>query len=155
MTFLEIEFGTDAFRKECELRHKVLRLPLGLSLYDEDLSQESQEMHFGLFDEGALVACVIAVALSPAEVKIRQMAVSDERRGQGHGRSVIRCLEKHLVGKGFTHCSMHARITAVGFYEKLDYSRIGSEFIEVGIPHVRMEKCLTGGGLNPPICGGC
>jgi len=39
-------------------------------------------MHFGLFDQGgSLAACAIAVALSPAEAKIRQMAVSLEHQG--------------------------------------------------------------------------
>jgi predicted GNAT family N-acyltransferase len=37
---------------------------------------------------------------------------------------------------------MHARKTAVGFYEKLGYKRIGNEFLEVTIPHYAMEKAL-------------
>ncbi len=100
-------------------------------------------MHFGLFDEGALVACVIAVALSPTEAKIRQMAVDGGHQGQGCGRRIILCLENHLAGQGFVHFSMHARMSAAGFYEKLGYSKTGREFIEVGIPHIKMEKRLT------------
>jgi hypothetical protein len=37
---------------------------------------------------------------------------------------------------------MHARKTALGFYEKLGYSRQGEEFTEVTIPHYIMEKAL-------------
>jgi predicted GNAT family N-acyltransferase len=37
---------------------------------------------------------------------------------------------------------MHARMTAVGFYTKLGYAKVGHEFREVGIPHVRMEKYI-------------
>ncbi len=38
---------------------------------------------------------------------------------------------------------MHARKTAVGFYEKLGYKVTGKEFVEITIPHVVMEKKLT------------
>jgi predicted GNAT family N-acyltransferase len=37
---------------------------------------------------------------------------------------------------------MHARKTAMGFYEKLGYEKIGDEFTEVTIPHYKMEKRL-------------
>jgi predicted GNAT family N-acyltransferase len=37
---------------------------------------------------------------------------------------------------------MHARKTALGFYEKLGYRVAGDEFIEVTIPHYVMEKDL-------------
>jgi predicted GNAT family N-acyltransferase len=142
MNFLEIEHGSAAYRQECELRHRVLRVPLGLSLHDEDLSQERLQTHFGLFDGGALVACVIAAPLSPTAAKIRQMAVSAEHQGQGCGRRIIAGLEAHLAARGVVQLSMHARLTAVGFYEKLGYARTGPEFTEVGIPHVKMEKRL-------------
>jgi predicted GNAT family N-acyltransferase len=37
---------------------------------------------------------------------------------------------------------MHARTTAVGFYQKLGYARTGEEFTEVTIPQYIMEKGL-------------
>ena len=140
MTFLEIPYGSESYQAEYALRHEVLRVPIGLSLHDENLSHERDQLHFGLFEDGKLVACVIAVLLLPNEAKIRQMAVSPEHQGQGCGRRIIEDLEQHLASRGVTHFSMHARMSAVGFYEKLGYTRIGKEFPEVGIPHIRMEK---------------
>lgn len=144
MKCLEIEFGSDAYKKECDLRNAVLRIPLGLSLFEEDLSLEIQQLHFGLFDESNnLMACAIAVVCSPKEAKIRQMAVSPEHQGKGCGSSIIHFIEAKLVKQGITHLHMHARMTAVNFYEKLGYVRGGQEFVEVGIPHVKMEKSLN------------
>ena len=142
MTFTEIPYGSSAYQAECTLRHEVLRLPIGLSLHDEDLSGERDQLHFGLFDDDELVACVIAVVISPTEAKIRQMAVRPEHQGMGCGRRLIEGLEQHLIAKGVTRFAMHARMSAVGFYEKLGYSGIGEEFTEVGIPHVRMERTI-------------
>lgn len=99
-------------------------------------------MHFGLFDSGELVACVIAVPLSTTEAKVRQMVVSEEWQGKGCGRELMQSLEADLAGRGLTHLFMHARVAAAGFYEKLGYSITGEEFIELGIAHVRMEKRL-------------
>lgn len=146
VTFREIEFGSTAFLRECELRQNVLRTPIGLSLDDEDLTCESTQMHFGLFVRDVLVACVIAVAISSKEAKVRQMAVSPESQRRGYGRQILERLEIELVQRGFAHVWMHARATAIGFYEKLGYTGVGAEFVEVGIPHIKMEKCLTSRG---------
>ncbi len=143
MTFRRIEFGSDDFRRECDLRHQILREPIGLSLSDEDLSDEKHQCHFGLFDdEGGLLACIIAVPLSSTRAKLRQMAVSEAFQNQGCGRQIIRKLETRVEESGFVHVFMHARSSVVGFYEKLGYSKTGDEFLEVGIPHFRMEKDL-------------
>jgi predicted GNAT family N-acyltransferase len=39
---------------------------------------------------------------------------------------------------------LHARETAVAFYENLAYSKVGDRFVEVTIYHWAMEKRLTG-----------
>lgn len=144
MIFREIAFESEDYRQECVLRNLVLRIPLGLSLYDEDLGLEKTQLHFGLFDDsGRLVGCVVAVPLSPCEAKIRQMAVGPDCQGKGNGRSMIYRIEDHLERRGFTRLCLHARTTAVGFYEKMCYKKTGAEFVEVGIPHVRMEKILA------------
>ena len=40
--------------------------------------------------------------------------------------------------------TMHARETAVPFYERLGYATVGARFEEVTIPHFKMEKRLRG-----------
>jgi TatD DNase family protein len=141
--FRQIPFESDEYRKECELRQEALRKPIGLNLYDEDLSKEKDQLHFGLFESnGVLVGCVIAALLSPSRARIRQMAVAPEHQGKGYGRVIIEQLETVLLQRGLTDLFMHARMTAVGFYEKLGYVKSGKEIIEVGIPHVRMKKRL-------------
>ena len=141
MKFQEIKFGSSDYRKECELRNKILRIPIGLSLFDDNLGIEEQQMHFGLFDQDKnLIACVIAVACTPTEIKIRQMSVESKHQGKGYGRRIINAVEEKLLQQGFTHFCLNARITAAGFYEKLGYIRVGHEFTEVGLAHIRMEK---------------
>jgi predicted GNAT family N-acyltransferase len=149
LDFHGITFGSDEYKQTCELRNEVLRLPLGLDLYSEDLQQEKDQSHFGLFDHGkSLIACVVAVPQASGQAKLRQMAVKTGYEGQGIGRRMLLSLEALLASQGMTQLSLHARISAAGFYEKLGYVRSGEPFVEVGIPHIRMEKQQQ--SLNKP-----
>ena len=141
MIFREIAFGSDDYRRECSLRDEVLRVPLKLSLRDEDLSAESDQLHFGLFDpEGGILACVVVIPVSADDARIRQMAVSPLHQGTGLGRKLMTGLERNLRSRGFTRFTLHARASALGFYQKLDFTVTSGEFLEVGIPHFVMEK---------------
>ena len=143
MRFAEFSWGSPEYRMECELRHAVLRVPLGMSLFDEDLTAERHQRHFGLFlTDGTLAACAIAAPVSAEETKIRQMAVRADLQGQGCGRTLMTRLQEILAADGIRHFSLHARCHVAGFYESLGYARSGAEFIEVGIPHVKMVKTL-------------
>ncbi len=141
--FRQIEYGSADYDLTYQLREEVLRKPLGLSLHQEDLAAEQTMLHFGLFHEnGGLLACVIAVPLSPTKAKIRQMAVQPSHQGQGMGRQVIEALEWELLSRGFCEVELHARAAVQGFYRSLGYTVTGQEFVEVGIPHVPMAKTL-------------
>jgi len=144
MIFRKIDFKSENYESECALRDEVLRRPLGLSLYDEDLSGEGAQLHFGLFDSNnTLSACVIAVPVSAHEVKLRQMAVQSDCQLQGLGRRILNDLEKFFEKQAVVVFSLHARLSALGFYEKSGYVVTGGEFIEVGIPHAKMVKRIA------------
>ncbi|WP_417394691.1 GNAT family N-acetyltransferase [Gimesia chilikensis] len=143
MSFLEIPFQSRWYEQACELRNRLLRLPLGLDLKSEDLSPESEYLHFGIEQDGQLIACVLAVPLGSGRAKLRQMAVSGECQGQGIGRRLIESVEDCLVQQGFQVVELDARREAVGFYEKLGYVSEGDEFISVTIPHQRMTKVIA------------
>ncbi len=143
MFFREIAFGTDEYRLECALRNDVLRKPLGLALTVEELAKEEGQLHFGLFEpDDNLVACVVAVKLSPTDARIRQMAVSPIHQRRGVGKRLMKELEANLRSRGFTTFVLHARASAVGFYEKLGYEVVGDEFVDLTVAHFRMVKVV-------------
>src|SRR5215510_10115196 len=103
MKFREISFGTREYGLECSLREEVLRRPLGLPLSEEDRENEEHQLHFGLFGpDDELLACVVAVKLSPSKARIRQMAVSPTLQGKGLGQRLMTELEWNLQARGFT-----------------------------------------------------
>lgn len=144
MNVKEIRHGSTEYQQECALRQEVMRKPLGLNLYDENLAVECEQFHFGLFDDkDQLVACVIAAPVTATEAKIRQMAVRPSLQGKGCGRLLLEAAEKVLAQRGFTDLYLNSRMTAIGFYERLGYQKIGPEFMEVGTPHVKMCKSVS------------
>ena len=143
MVVLPIQHATADYHAECALRHEVLRVPLGLDLYAENLAAESDQLHFGLFVEtDGLVACVIAVPEAPGQARFRQMAVRPAHQGRGFGRTLLAAVEADLRARGFFRFHLHARLTAAGFYATLGYTPDGPGFTEVGLPHVRMIKTI-------------
>jgi ribosomal protein S18 acetylase RimI-like enzyme len=143
MTFREIAFGSPEYRAERLLREEVLRKPLGLTLGEDDVAADEDQMHFGLFAPGnALVACVVAVEISPTESRLRQMAVSPARQRTGLGERLMEGVERILKARGVERIVLNARTSAAGFYEKLGYRAVGREFVQLTLPHVKMSKKL-------------
>jgi len=70
------------------------------------------------------------------------MAVPNSLQGKGIGRALMIFAENIARDMGYRILIMHARKTALGFYQKLGYSAKGEEFVEVTIPHFIMEKSL-------------
>lgn len=141
--FREIFPGTSAYAQERVLRDTLLRQPLGLTMDAEEQDWEDGTRHFGLFDEAdTLMACVLASPLPDGSVRLRQMAVSSASQSSGFGRSLMLQAEAELRRSGAKSLSLHARDTAIGFYEKLGYSRVGEIHIELNIPHQWMRKTL-------------
>jgi len=142
-----IQHGTEAYQASLQLRHQILREPLGMDLYDgsyDDLSQESRYYHFGAFNEaGELVSSVIGIPTATHEVRIKQMVVAEDQRNQGVGKRLFMAFEAYLLNLGFQVFVLHARMTAHGFYLNMGYAIVGEEFEEVGLPHYKMSKTFT------------
>lgn len=126
-----------------KLRDEILRKPLGLSFAPEELSREKEDILIGAFDEDKILACCLLTRVDNSTVKLRQMAVQGNLQGKGIGASIMGFAENIARDKGYSKLMMHARDTAIGFYEKFGYKIRGEEFTEVNVPHHVMEKRLS------------
>jgi N-acetylglutamate synthase-like GNAT family acetyltransferase len=124
------------------LREEILRRPLGLHFDKKELEEEKKDVLIGAFDDDRILGCCLLSPVSDRQVRLRQMAVRNNLQGKGIGRALMSFAENVARDQGYKTLIMHARKTAVGFYEKLGYQQVGKEFIEVTIPHVVMEKTL-------------
>jgi GNAT superfamily N-acetyltransferase len=125
-----------------KLRLDILRQPLGLSFTPEELEREKNDILIGAFEEDEMLGCCMLTETEPGTVRLRQMAVSGSLQGKGIGAQMMQFAENVARDYGYKKLTMHARKSAIGFYEKFGYQLHGGEFIEVSIPHYVMEKRL-------------
>jgi GNAT superfamily N-acetyltransferase len=137
-----IEWGSPDYREARLLRDRVLRQPLGLSLADEPEEREQDWSHFGVFEGGALLGCVIGVPVESGTIRIRQMVVHEVWRGTGLGKQLLLEAERRLRQAGWTTFVLDSRAGAVTFYTRLGYREEGRPFTALGIVHQRMIKTV-------------
>jgi len=137
-----IDHGTKEYQQMVNLRMEILRKPLGLSFDAAELEKEKEDVLMGAFEDEKLLGCCLLTRMDQHTMRLRQMAVPNSMQGKGIGRALMIFAENIARDLGYKKLCMHARKTALGFYEKLGYSASGEEFIEVTIPHYIMEKSL-------------
>lgn len=125
------------------LRFEIMRKPLGLSFTPEELAKEKDDILIASFDDDEILGCCILTDIKNGCVRLRQMAVQKNMQGKGIGESMMTFAENLARDKGYKTLTMHARDTAIGFYEKFGYKVKGEEFTEINIPHHIMEKKLV------------
>jgi N-acetylglutamate synthase-like GNAT family acetyltransferase len=142
MGLKQIDHGSVAYAEMVNLRREILRKPLGLSFSEEELANEKHDILIAAFDDDDMVGCCMLCTINEERIKLRQMAVHENVQGKGFGAAILHFAENIARDKGYKIVFMHARKTAVGFYEKLGYQINSDVFNEVNIPHYVMEKRL-------------
>lgn len=142
MPIKQIDHGSKEYRQMVELRTEILRKPLGLSFKKEELEREKDDILIGAFEEDKMLGCCLLTRVDKNSIRLRQMAVQNNLQGKGIGATMLNYAENVARDAGYKNMIMHARKTAVGFYEKLDYKVTSDEFEEITIPHFIMEKKL-------------
>ena len=143
MPIRQIDFGTGEYKQMIHLREEILRKPLRLTFEADELDNEINDILIAAFDEEKMLGCCILTRIDDRVVRLRQMAVQNNLQGKGIGASMMNFAENLARDSGYKKLMMHARKTAVGFYEKLGYKVSGHEFIEVSLPHYIMSKKLS------------
>ena len=103
-------------------------------------------VHWGAFVGGKCVG--VASLFAERGVRLRGMAVEPDLCGQGIGTALIRHIQRTAAEKGQSlWCS--ARVSAVGFYEKLGWETEGDVFnVPLIGPHYIMRWNASGSGAT-------
>ncbi|MDQ6756073.1 MAG: GNAT family N-acetyltransferase [Bacteroidota bacterium] len=142
MPIKQIDHGTKEYQQMVELRNEILRKPLGLVFHKDELERETEDILIAAFEEDKMLGCCLLTKVDNQCVRLRQMAVQNNLQGKGIGATMMNYAENVARDAGYSKLIMHARKTAIGFYEKLGYKVTGNEFEEITIPHYIMEKKL-------------
>lgn len=139
-----IPFASTAYALSIALRHTILRAPLGLHFTLPELHAEQDHFHLVAWVGPEIVGCLVLAPVDLHTVRMRQVAVRADHQFSGVGTALVRFSEAVAREHFFETLTLHARRSAVPFYQKLGYRDDPEEFFEVGIPHIRMWLRLGG-----------
>jgi len=76
--------------------------------------------------------------------QVRQVVVASSAQGLGVGRELMTAIERVAAEEGALELWLHARHTAFGFYEALNWEFVGEPFVSelTGVLHREMRKRL-------------
>lgn len=139
MEFKLLYDTTDEIKK---LRFDTFVIERGVPKELEFDGKDSEFLHFTLWEGDKIIACLRANE-NDELLHMGRFAVVKELRKNGYGKILIEKLEEYAKEKGFSGIELSAVETAVGFYEKMGFEKIGDFYLETGVPHIYMKKEFT------------
>ena len=104
---------------------------------------DDKAVHLVGYDNGKPAAvCRFFCDDEHSSYMIGRIAVVKELRGKHLGEQMVLAAEKFIKETGGEKALLSAQLRASGFYEKLGYTKSGSEYYDEYCPHVLMSKEL-------------
>ncbi|HLL60416.1 MAG TPA: GNAT family N-acetyltransferase [Candidatus Nitrosocosmicus sp.] len=137
------------FQKYYQLRWKVLRQPWGQPEGSEKDELEHQSIHIMACINKEVVGVGRLHFNSSQEAQIRYMAIDEKHNGKGIGSHILQKLERRAKKNKASYIVLHARETAIPFYEKNGYSILEKSHIFFGnIHHFKMIKNIISDSIK-------
>lgn len=110
-------------------------------LYEMELDEDNDGIHFGAFTDDKLVG-IISLFHQGAVFQFRKLAVLPEYQKTGIGNSLLNRVETYAHSEHGTSVWCNARISAIGFYLKSGYNHTGRLFSKNGFDYEILEKTI-------------
>jgi GNAT superfamily N-acetyltransferase len=121
------------------LRQKVL-YP-AQKLYEMEMEEDQGGIHFGAFTDNKLVG-IVSLFQKADDFQFRKFAVDPDYQGNGIGNALLTYITDFARAEGGKRLWCNARLSAIGFYEKNDFSHTGEFFSKNGFDYEKLEKQL-------------
>lgn len=108
-------------------------------LYEMELDEDQEGIHFGAFTDDKLVG-VVSLFQTETSFQFRKLAVSTEYQKMGIGNALLLRVEEFAGSEGGTLIWCNARVSAIGFYMKAGYAHTGELFAKNGFDYEILEK---------------
>ena len=165
---MNVKFHTgtesDIYRDAVMLRKQIFVEEQGIELHREMDDLDGESVHFVAYVAGVPVgtARIYSVegvgagdsasvstgdgAESDSAAKLGRVAVAKAFRHQGIALAMCRFCVEYAREQGFSQVYVNAQTYISSLYAALGFSVCGEEFLEEGIPHLKMALSLCGAG---------
>ncbi len=110
----------------------------GVPLDEEMDGRDGEARHLAALHEGEVIGTLRWFTTDDC-VKVGRVAVCKDYRKRGIGAAMMRKVIDWAREEGAEKVIVDAQIQVTEFYAKLDFVGEGKEFMDAGIPHVRMK----------------
>lgn len=121
-------------------RAKVFMFEQKIWYLDMD-NVDYEAQHLFLWENGE-VAAYLRAFYEQDETVIHIGRVLSVEHNKGLGTRLMENALEDFKENGVKSVFLNSQIPAVRFYQKFGFNTVGSEFIEAGIPHIKMVKDL-------------
>ena len=142
MTEVRRAAGADDLDAALELRHEVFVVEQRVPLADELDGRDDEAEHLVAVEDGRVVG-TCRLLHHDGVTKLGRMAVAPAARGRGIAGALLAEAEDAARRAGSRTMVLDAQTGALGLYERAGYQAHGEEFLDAGIPHLRMSKELA------------
>ena len=105
---------------------------------DMELPGDFDAMHFGLYYQYELTG-VVSLFINGTKAQFRKMAVLPSDQGKGFGLKLLQYLVDYCKSQGIKNLWCNARVSAIGFYEKIGFETVGEPFEQKQLAYVKMQ----------------
>ena len=105
---------------------------------DMELAEDWDGMHFGLYYQYELTG-VVSLFIDGTTAQFRKMAVLPNDQGKGYGLQLLQYLADYCKSQDIKNLWCNARVSAIGFYQKLGFAIAGQPYERNQISYVKME----------------
>lgn len=140
-----IKYNSAEFQQACQLRYELFYAEHSLPWQIVQDERQADYFHAAILIRNSVVAYGQLVPQDNSVYQISQMVVKPGYQGQNLGSKILLCLIDRAKSAKAIALTLHARTTAVGFYQRFGFQTHGTEFLSAttGIPHITMNKSLS------------
>ena len=134
-----MEVYIEQIRPELTWRLRQQVLYPAQKLYEMELDEDNDGIHFGAFTDNKLVG-IVSLFEKDKSFQFRKLAVLPEYQKMGIGNALLIRVEEFARSEGGAVIWCNGRVSAIGFYTKAGYVHTGKLFSKNGFDYEILEK---------------
>ncbi len=134
---VEIKPGED-YSKSATIRIKVFVEEQGIPVENEMDEHDAFAWHIVLYRDADPVGSG-RIYIENDTAKLGRLAVMKHERGNGYATMICNALIEVAKRENAKLVTLNSQSYVASLYDKMGFIRCGDEFLEEGIPHIRMD----------------
>jgi len=114
----------------------------GQKMFEMEMEEDGDGVHFGAFRDNQLVG-VVSLFQSGDQFQFRKLAVDPAAQHTGVGTALLSYITTYAGENGGTNLWCNARVSAIDFYLKAGFTKTGKLFSKNGFDYEIAEKVIA------------